>query len=194
MPCRNSFFSRLEPLPTIFTHPAIPLSLACGLGRKAISKRLLACGVAASILPDLDVIAFRLGIPYATEWGHRGFSHSLAFALVIATLGAIFVRGPRSTTKRAFCFLFVSAASHGALDALTDGGLGIALLWPFSDERFFAPWHPIEVAPLALSRFFSHRGLSVLQSECIWVWLPCFSTALIAVAVRRYRKRSLNSA
>ncbi|MGR8932523.1 MAG: metal-dependent hydrolase [Gammaproteobacteria bacterium] len=174
-------------MPTIFTHPAIPLSLAFGLRRK-ISKRLLTCGVAASILPDLDVIAFRLGIPYAAEWGHRGFSHSLLFALLLAIVGAALAKPLRSKAKPAFWFLFFSTASHGVLDALTNGGLGIAFFWPFSTERFFVPWHPIEVAPLNLSRFLSHRGLAVLRSEFVWVWLPCMATALIAIAVRRCRK------
>lgn len=175
-------------LPTIITHPAIPLSLAIGLGPAEISKRLLVCGVAASILPDLDVLAFRLGIPYAAEWGHRGFSHSLAFAAFVAVIGACLAKSLRSTPKRVFGFLFLSAASHGILDALTNGGLGIAFLWPFSNERFFAPWHPIVVAPLSISRFLSDRGLAVLWSEFIRVWLPCLSVAIIMMIVRRYRR------
>jgi inner membrane protein len=58
-------------------------------------------------------------------------------------------------------------ASHGLLDALTDGGLGAALLWPFSDERFFAPWRPLPVAPIG-ARFWSGRGLAVLAVELCW--------------------------
>ncbi|HMS10742.1 MAG TPA: metal-dependent hydrolase, partial [Pyrinomonadaceae bacterium] len=73
-------------MPTIFTHPAVPLALGFGLGKKVIAPRLLAAGVAASIIPDLDVIAFRLNIAYSSEWGHRGFSHALAFAAVLAFL------------------------------------------------------------------------------------------------------------
>jgi inner membrane protein len=61
-------------------------------------------------------------------------------------------------------------ASHGLLDALTDGGLGAALLWPFSDERFFAPWRPLPVAPIG-SRFWSAGGLAVAATELAW-FLP----------------------
>lgn len=174
-------------MPTVFTHPAIPVTLALGLGCKVVSKRLLAAGVIASLLPDLDVLAFRLGIPYAAEWGHRGFSHSLLFALLIAIVGAVLARPLRATVKASFGFLFIAAASHGILDAFTNGGLGIALLWPISTDRFFMPWHPIEVAPLALSRFFSQKGIVVLWSELIGVWLPCLALATIAVLFRHCR-------
>ena len=39
-------------------------------------------------------------------------------------------------------------ASHGVLDALTDGGPGVAFLAPFDDTRYFFPWRPIRVSPL----------------------------------------------
>ncbi len=174
-------------MPTILTHPAIPLTIAWGLGRKVISTRLLAVGVIASAVPDLDVLAFRLGIPYADEFGHRGFSHSLLFALIVAAVSASLSRPLLTNSKRAFWFLFVAVASHGILDAFTNGGLGIAFLWPFSSERFFAPLQPIEVAPLGLSRFLSMKGVAVLWSEVLWVWLPFSGVAAIAVAFRRLR-------
>ncbi|MGY6276583.1 metal-dependent hydrolase [Methylomonas sp. MgM2] len=174
-------------MPTILTHPAVPLALRLGLGRKAVPKRLLIAGVVASIVPDFDVAAFRLGIPYAAEWGHRGVSHSLAFALLLAVIGACLARPLRTASKRAFWFLFISTASHGVLDAFTNGGLGIAFLWPISPERFFMPWHPIEVAPLGIARFLSQRGIEVMRSELVWIWVPCLGLALLVLVVRRLR-------
>lgn len=143
---------------TFLTHPAIPLAIAFGLGRETISSRLLLAGIAASIIPDLDVLAFRIGIPYASAFGHRGFSHSLLFALIVAVTGAGLARYLTSTPKHAFWFLFVAVASHGILDAFTNGGLGVAFLWPFSSERYFSPVQPIKVAPLNLARFLSPGG------------------------------------
>lgn len=162
--------------------------MALGLGHKRIPKRLLWAGTLASILPDLDVVAFRLGVPYAADWGHRGFSHSLLFALIVACAGAACARQLHATAKAAFGFLLIAAGSHGLLDALTNGGLGIAMFWPISSERFFLPWHPIEVSPLAISGFFSQRGLAVLWSEFLWVWLPCLMLATIAALFRRGRR------
>jgi inner membrane protein len=176
-------------LPTILTHPAVPLAAAIALGRSTISKRLLIAGVVASVIPDLDVVAFRFGIPYGSEFGHRGFSHSLMFALVIAAVGAAFARALHSSRRRAFCFVFAAAASHGILDAFTNGGLGIAFLWPFSDQRFFAPVRPIEVAPLGIAPLLTSRGLTVLGSEIVWVWFPLLAAAGAIFAIRRHRDR-----
>ena len=160
-------------MPTVLTHPAIPLAIGLGLGRDVIPTPLLIAGVAVSVMPDLDVLAFRYSISYASNFGHRGFSHSLLFAVVLALIGAGAFRYSRTSFGRVFAFLFLAAVSHGILDAFTNGGLGIAFLWPFTPERYFAPVQVIQVAPIGISRFLSPRGVSVLISEILWVWIPC---------------------
>lgn len=55
---------------------------------------------------------------------------------------------------------------------MTNGGLGVAFLAPFSAERYFFGWRPMLVSPIGIHRFFSERGLAVLQSEIVWVWIP----------------------
>jgi inner membrane protein len=172
-------------MPTIFSHPAVPLALGFGLGRELVSRRLLLAGVAASILPDLDVVAFSFGIPYEHEFGHRGFSHSLFFAALVALLGACAYRWLHSGFGRAFFFLFLATASHGILDAFTNGGLGIALFWPWSSQRYFARYQLIEVAPISLSYFLSAWGVRVLLSELRWVWLPCGLLGIGLAVIRR---------
>lgn len=192
-------------MPSIITHAAVPLALWCAADRGRIPPRLLAAGVIAAMLPDADVLAFALHIPYADAFGHRGASHSLLFAGVLATLAAVLAffgsgrpwsaphspgsrrpwsavscqprlaptkAGPTvASTVQAAVFVFVCAASHPLLDAMTSGGLGVALAWPWSEHRFFAPWRPIRVSPFA-PQFFSARGLATLMSELRWVWLP----------------------
>ncbi len=83
-----------------------------------------------------------------------------------------------ASTVQAAVFVFICAASHPLLDAMTSGGLGVALAWPWSEQRFFAPWRPIRVSPFA-SQFFSARGIATLLSELRWVWLP-LATAVVA--------------
>ncbi len=172
-------------MPTIFTHVAVPLALGLAFGRKALSPRLVAAGAFVSILPDFDTVAFRLGIAYADQFGHRGASHSLAIALAVGLLGAMSAPWLRTTRGRAFGFLAFCTASHPLLDALTSGGLGVALLWPWSHERFFAPWRPVAVSPIGVG-FFSARGLAVLWSELQWVWLPALGVAAGLCGVRRW--------
>jgi inner membrane protein len=160
-----------------------------GLGRRAISRRLLVAGVVLSVVPDLDVLAFRFGVPYSAELGHRGFSHSLLVAGFCALLVAWALRKYREGFGRSFVFLFVAMASHGILDAFTNGGLGVEFFWPFSAERFFAPVRVIAVSPLGVSRIWSQHGLSVLVSELLWVWLPC---AVICAGLVYYRYKIQN--
>lgn len=160
-------------MPTVFSHAAVPLALGLGLGPRIIPRRLVAAGVFAAILPDLDVIAFKLGIAYAHVLGHRGLSHSLFAAAVVGLLAALACRGFRAGRLAVFLFIAAAMASHGLLDMLTDGGKGVALLWPWSGERLFAPWRVIEVSPIGLTRFLSARGVEVIRSELVWIWLPC---------------------
>src|SRR5260370_3366030 len=145
-------------MPTVLTHPALPLAIGLGVGRGIIAPRLLVAGVAASILPDLDVLAFRLGVPYGSPLAHRGLSHSLFFAALVALLGAGCHRLLKTRPAVAFVFLLVATASHGILDAFTNGGLGIAFLWPFFSERYFAPFQGSLVAPVVISTLLVSRG------------------------------------
>jgi inner membrane protein len=117
-----------------------------------------------------------MGVRYADRWGHRGATHSVIFALALATVIALlaprFVR-PRLRMTRAksssltlWGLASAVLVSHGLLDTLTDGGLGCALLWPFDLTRYFAPWRPIPVAPIGLA-FFSSYGLFVSSIELV---------------------------
>ena len=47
-------------------------------------------------------------------------------------------------------FLGVSFGLIFAIQANRNSGLGVALLWPWSHERFFAPWRPIAVSPIGV--------------------------------------------
>ena len=173
-----------------FAEIVVPLALGLGLGNTTIPRRLLVAGVAASVLPDLDVLAFRFGVSYASEFGHRGFSHSLLFAALVALLDALAWRPLQTSFWRAYSFLSVATASHGVLDALTNGGFGVAFLWPWSHQRFFFGPQVIEVSPLTISRFLSERGAAVLLSEILWVWLPCLLVGVGLVGFRLWlRKR-----
>lgn len=180
-------------MPTIITHTAVPLALGIGLGGKLIPPRLLLAGVAAAMLPDLDVIGLKLGIAYADSMGHRGITHSLLFALVLGLLASAFSGRLKAAPLVIGLFVFVSCASHGLLDMLTNGGLGIAYFWPFSHERYFLPVHFIEVSPLAMDKVLSARGLTVMYSELRWVWLPCVLLGFF-LAAGRYGARRVRAA
>jgi inner membrane protein len=129
---------------------------------------------ALSLLPDADVIAFQFGIPYSAPFGHRGASHSFVAAAAVGLLVGLAEK--RSKRVRTGLLAFATVSSHGLLDALTDGGLGIALLWPLSNARYFAPVRPIPVAPIGLG-VLSQRGFYVMAVE-LAMFAPLFLYAL----------------
>jgi inner membrane protein len=164
-------------MPTIMTHAIVPMAAAYALGPKRIARPLMIGGAILAMLPDADVLAFLAGIEYSDQFGHRGASHSLLFAGAIALLTTLALRPARFALVA--IFLFASIASHGVLDAFTNGGLGPALFWPVDHARIFAPVTPIQVSPIG-GDFFSMRGVYVLISEAIWVWSPTILLALVA--------------
>jgi inner membrane protein len=148
-------------------------------------------------LPDADVIGYQfLYVPYGNTFGHRGFFHSPFFAALFSLAAvSLFFRREKPLGRRWwtwFLFFFAVGASHGLLDAMTDGGGGVALLSPFSSRRFFLPWRPIEVSPIRIPAFFSRRGLTVMLSEILWVWLPVAAGVLSWRLVRGVKTRMVD--
>lgn len=174
-------------MPTIVTHSLVAVLLGKSYAAGRMPARFWILSVMCAILPDADVIGFSLGISYGNVLGHRGLSHSLVFAVVLSLI-AVFLARPGLSQKRTtlplFFYFFVVTASHGILDAMTDGGMGIAFFAPFDDTRYFFSFRPIRVSPIGLS-FFSARGLDVLRSELLWVCVPAI---IIAGTVLLYRK------
>lgn len=173
-----------------FTHVFVAAALGKAVSPEKMPLRFWTLGLFCSLLPDLDVITFRLGIPYRHMFGHRGFFHSLPFALVVGLLVVLlaFRTVPRFNGRWWLLagYFFAVTASHGVLDAMTDGGYGIAFFSPFSNTRYFLPWRPLEVAPIGVYGFFSRWGFEVILSELLWIWMP---TLLLLIMLLIFRKR-----
>ena len=175
-----------NPMCSVLTHPAVPLALSAFLPRGAASPALVLAGAACSVIPDLDVIGFGLGVRYGDMLGHRGASHSILFAVALgALLSLTLFRDSPGAGRPVFLFLFLSTLSHPLLDMLTNGGLGAAVFAPFSNERYFFPWRPIEVSPIGVSSFLSDWGVRVILSELRWVWLPSAAVYALGYLSRR---------
>lgn len=163
-------------MPSIFSHAVVAVALGTAYPASPPSSRFWLLSIACSILPDIDVAGHAFGIPYRSVWGHRGITHSFAFAAVLALAAAslAFLRAePLSWAWWSLVlYFFAVTASHPILDAMTNGGLGVAFFAPFESSRYFLPWRPIEVCPIGVRAFFTPRGLAVLQNEFIWIWIP----------------------
>lgn len=145
-------------------------------------KWLLLLAILSSILPDLDVLTFNFGIPYSHPFGHRGFTHSIVFAIIWAILLMLFFG--KQNRVLWFFVIFFSTMFHGILDAMTNGGKGIGFFIPFNNERFFFPFRPIHVSPLGIEKFFSEWGIQVILSEIKYVLIPCIIVLLILKLIK----------
>lgn len=163
-----------------FGHAASALAISNIFRLKSkLSKKIIVIGVLCSILPDIDVLSFSLGIPYEDMWGHRGISHSITFAVLLSLLISFSISKSKQRFFAIAAFLFMSTMSHSILDAMTTGGSGVAFFAPFDNTRYFLPWRMIKVSPIGLQKFLSEWGLAVLKSEFIWIGIPLLLSFII---------------
>jgi inner membrane protein len=173
-------------MPTIYTHGIVGL----GMGKMFTSRKLpwlfWALAFLLPMVPDLDCFS---SAPYGSIWGHRGFSHSLLFALAAAVVTA-------ALTFRRFAisfwdlwgFFFVITASHGVLDAFTNGGFGIPFFWPIDNTRY-GLWGPIQVSDIGFE-IPNFRTSRTVYTELLYVWLPTGALVLLVWLARWLRART----
>jgi peroxiredoxin/membrane-bound metal-dependent hydrolase YbcI (DUF457 family) len=175
-------------MPTIMTHPAAALGLFPWFAKRIGRKWVLAIGAGLTMLPDLDVIGFGFGVAYGDLLGHRGLTHSLFFAAVLGGLVALLVARFQGMKPGVLWLYFsICLASHGMLDALTNGGLGIAFFSPFSNERYFWDFRPVHVSAIGIGGFFQRDWVGLLMIEARWIWAPFMALAAVGFAVARWR-------
>ena len=169
-------------MPTIFTHAVFAAVSGKAFTKKSVSGWFWVLMAICAIIPDADVITRYFGVERGGMFAHRGFTHSIAFALLFGGLTALFAKKFLKTGLsfgKLFVFFALATFSHPLLDMLTNGGSGVALFAPLTNERFAFPYRPVEVSPIGL-RFFSDRGWTVILSEFVWLWLPSLAFLLLA--------------
>jgi membrane-bound metal-dependent hydrolase YbcI (DUF457 family) len=137
------------------------------------------CLISAN-LPDLDVIPGLLrGDPRAF---HRGPSHSLTAAVIVAGLGAsLWMGSPLPWLMRAG-LIFLAYTSHVGLDYFTPGR-GVLLSWPISHRRYQATCPYFHGVPLMDTRQDWHT-----KRKRLWravkreVWLVAPAVVVLALA------------
>ena len=178
---------------SVFGHALSSVALGTGFRKSIYNWKFWTLGIICSILPDADVISFKLGIPYENFWGHRGFSHSFLFALIIGVIVTlVFYRLNKSLLSRITLIIYftLSTASHSILDAMTSGGLGVAFFSPWDNTRYFLPWRPIKVSPIGIDSFLSDWGIRVILSEIMWIGIPCL---IFIITARLLRKTAVSN-
>jgi len=179
-----------------FGHACAALTMGNVYSRKKPAFLFWVLSVVCAIIPDADIIGFKFGIAYGSTFGHRGFTHSIVFALLMGFIASWIFLALTSTSKKDkwkfIIYFFLVTLSHPLLDACTTGGLGVAFFSPFSNHRYFFPFHPIKVSPIAVNSFFSEWGLKVLLSEFIWIGLPSLAITLVTYFIRKRRNAQVH--
>jgi len=175
-------------MPSIISHAigAFFVNKAIFSGENTLKISILV--MVSAMIPDIDFIGYRLGILYQSTFGHRGFTHSIFFAVIwsLAIYFFFFYAHQRGKLKPILIWtiFFLATLSHPLLDACTSGGEGVALFSPFSNERFFFPFRPIRVSPLGVKSFFSNRGIIVILSEIKYIWIPTIGLFIFSKYLR----------
>ena len=112
---------------SIFSHAVAALGIGACFYTPRIPKRVWAIGALCSVVPDLDVVGFQFGIRYGDFWGHRGFTHSIIFAtlLAAAAVAIAFRRGLPSISRFSLWmyFFLATADAEGRPDCSFKGGM-----------------------------------------------------------------------
>lgn len=104
----------------VATHAAVGYALV-----SAFTERAPRAGVVGAVLPDVDLL---FPLAWAFPLDHRGLTHTLAFAAIVAAAFAL-ARVPRWSARAAA----VGLSSHLLVDSFTKSG--VAWLYPFATDR-----------------------------------------------------------
>lgn len=179
-------------MPTVLTHALAAGALLAVAPPETPKARLAVSMGLLAVVPDLDVLGYYAGIPYGDPLGHRGFTHSIPFALLAGSAVAWLAFRSLDVFSRPWWrtlgLLVVAAASHGFLDAFTDAGLGIGFFIPLDNGRYFFPWRPLATSPLSVSAFLDGPALRILANELKWVGLPIAGALGVLYSLRTIRR------
>lgn len=135
-------------MPSPVAHSLVGASLVAAVLPRAGRARYalpLAAGAVLANAADLD---FFLVFLFRSRAWHRGFTHSLVFALCVL-LCLLLALGRRRAREAAA--LGLAYASHVLLDfATTKEGGGLEVWWPFSEERLGLRWWGLTEVPSRL--------------------------------------------
>lgn len=139
-----------------------------------------------ALAPDIDFVGGLLGVARGSTspLGHRGFTHSVFFALVVGGIVGAVTRGSPFRRYWAGICAFIALASHGLLDTMSRLGDGPMLFWPFTAGHYEFPWRPIP-GVITAQHYLSIQAIPTLVVEGM-LFFPFIAFALgVFFPVRR---------
>jgi len=144
-------------------------------------RRTRGLALFCALAPDLDWFMSFLHLPGRHVLNHRGLTHSLVAAFLLALLVVFLAFKEEDRSPRIWLCMLFSALSHCMLDACTLGGVGVAVFVPVTQMRFVCAWQPIQVGPIPLNPTLLRGFLVALWTEVLWIGVP----ALLLLSVNK---------
>ena len=69
-----------------FSHAIAAVAIGKLNFRSVHTWKYMLLGTFCAVIPDADAIGYWMKVPYESLWGHRGITHSLFFAFLLAGL------------------------------------------------------------------------------------------------------------
>jgi membrane-bound metal-dependent hydrolase YbcI (DUF457 family) len=131
-------------MPLPIAHGLLGASLVAAIHPRPARRHFIPLLVGAFLANAADLDFALVFILRSKAW-HRGFSHSITFALLVTLSFVLLLGASRVREAVAYGSAF---ASHAVLDYVTtkEGG-GVDLLWPFSSERLVLGWVGLSELP-----------------------------------------------
>ena len=166
-------------MPLPFAHGLVGAGVVAALHPNP-SRRRFAPLVFGALLANCADLDFALVFLAHDRSYHRGFTHSLAFALALCV--AMLALSGRARLREALAY-GLAYGSHALLDySTTKFGGGVELLWPFSAERFGLGFVGLSELPSRMPR------VGVLKAALLEIIL--FAPLLACVLLARRLMRS----
>lgn len=177
-------------MPSPIAHAVSGYAIAKGVNPLNVSRmgRVAFYAVFVAIAADFDFIPQLV----ASVNTHRGFTHSLSFALLFSGIvSAVIARCTSFNYRPTFLLTLTLYGSHLMLDFLTQGGTGIPLLWPISDSHFQST---IVLFPAVHHShgLFDSIHVRFLSFELIYTTVLLWVTSQWANYQHQRRKQALN--
>jgi len=154
------------------THIALGACLGDAFAGKQLGKKAMFWGAVAQSVPDIDFIASAWSSTAENLLAHRGFTHSILFALIMAPLLAMLAERwhrPHDISLRKWIVFFgVQLFIHLLIDGMNVYGVGwfepfshhrVSYNWIFVADPFYSVWLGISFLVLViLKRNHPKRG------------------------------------
>jgi membrane-bound metal-dependent hydrolase YbcI (DUF457 family) len=183
-------------MPTPVGHSLAGLAVHLAGGAQTARRPWLAALalVAIANLPDVDFLpGYLIGEPRAYHWGP---THSFAAAIMVGVAAGAVAHRFTGRFLPFFLLATTAYATHLLLDVQLGPGApskGLELFWPFTRERYMAPWALFRMMPASIESvgpvgaLFDLEVIPIIAREIAILAPVCFVAWILGAVARSAR-------